>query len=222
MDLESVYKHRFSDAEKAALSGVWKVLIDDFFSKWIAADASVLDVGAGHCNFINHVQARRRVAVDANPAVARNCTEGVEFVEASSLAGVDLGEPFDVAFMSNFLEHLENSNDVLAMLASIRRQLKPDGRLIILQPNFALTGSKYFDFIDHKTILTDKSLVEAVEISGYAVAYLKKYFLPYTSKSALPKKPWMVRLYLKIPLAHYFLAGQSLVIARPDPDFKAQ
>ena len=148
--------------------------------------------------------------------MADNCANGVEFFEASQLTGVDFGGTFDVVFISNFLEHLNSSNDVLTLLLDTRKLLKPDGKVIILQPNFALTGSKYFDFIDHKTILTDKSLVEALELTGYRVTYLKKYFLPYTSKSALPKKPWMVRLYLKMPFIHYFMAGQSVVVAVPD------
>jgi 2-polyprenyl-3-methyl-5-hydroxy-6-metoxy-1,4-benzoquinol methylase len=125
-----------------------------------------------------------------------------------------LEKKYDVVFMSNFLEHLNSSDEVLQILECIRPLLNPGGRIIILQPNFALTGSKYFDFIDHKTILTDKSLVEAVELTGFRVEYIKKYFLPYTSKSALPKKPWMVRLYLKLPFLHYLLAGQSIVVAQ--------
>ena len=189
MNLDKIYKHRFSPQEVTAMAAVWRVLIDDFFSKWITKDDAVLDIGAGYCNFINHVTASRRVAIDANPSVVENCADGVEFFEASQLTNIDLGGTFDVAFMSNFLEHLNSSNDVLTLLADTRKLLKPDGKVIILQPNFALTGSRYFDFIDHKTILTDKSLVEALELTGYTVTYLKKYFLPYTSKSALPKKP---------------------------------
>lgn len=216
MNLDKVYKHRFSPEEVEAMAGVWRVLIDDFFARWIGKDDAVLDIGAGYCNFINHVTAARRVAIDANPAVEENCADGVEFIEASRLSGVDLGGGFDVAFMSNFLEHLDSANDVLTLLADTRKLLNPGGRVIILQPNFELTGSKYFDFIDHKTVLTDKSLVEALELTGYRVTYLKKYFLPYTSKSALPKKPWMVRLYLKMPIVHRFMAGQSVVVATPD------
>jgi hypothetical protein len=69
LDLEKVYKHRFSQQEVKALAGVWQVLIDDFFSRWIDPSASVLDVGAGYCNFINNVNAARRTAIDANPEV---------------------------------------------------------------------------------------------------------------------------------------------------------
>lgn len=215
MNLEKMYKHRFQPHEVKAMTAIWKVLVDDFFSRWIGRDDAVIDIGAGYCHFINQVDAKRRVAVDANPAVAENCAEGVEFFETTDLGAVDLGGAFDVAFLSNFLEHLDNADAVLTLLADTRNILKPGGRIIVLQPNFALTGAKYFDFIDHKTILTDKSLIEALELTGYRVIYVKKHFLPYTSKSALPKAPWMVRLFLKLSFLHFLVAGQSVVVATP-------
>ena len=83
---------------------------------------------------------------------------------------------------------------------------------MILQPNFALVGPRYFDFIDHKTILTDASLVEALELTGFQVEEIKRRFMPYTSKSRLPKWPWLVRLYLKCPPAQFLLGKQTLVV----------
>jgi hypothetical protein len=44
-------------------------------------------------------------------------------------------------------------------------------------------------------------------------AHVVTRFLPYTTKSPLPQAPWLVRLYLKVPLAWWFLGKQSLVIA---------
>jgi hypothetical protein len=38
-------------------------------------------------------------------------------------------------------------------------------------------------------------------------------FLPYTTKSRLPQAPWLVSLYLKIPLAWHILGKQALVVA---------
>jgi hypothetical protein len=39
-------------------------------------------------------------------------------------------------------------------------------------------------------------------------------FLPYTTRSALPKGPGLVALYLKVPIAWRFLGKQFLVVAR--------
>ena len=39
-------------------------------------------------------------------------------------------------------------------------------------------------------------------------------FLPYTTKSVLPQWPWLVKLYLRLPLAWWLLGKQSLVVAK--------
>ena len=136
-------------------------------------------------------------------------------METRDIAAADLGESFDVAFVRKFLEHLNNSAEILAPLSALHRLLKPNGRLIILQPNFALLGAKYFDFIDHKTILTDVSLLEALTLTGYNIVKFKRRFLLYTSKSSLPRAPWLVRLYLRLPIIQFLLGRQTLVIATP-------
>jgi SAM-dependent methyltransferase len=214
-DFDSIYQHRFSAAERDALTRVWRILVRDFFQRWIGKDDSVLDVGAGFCNFINHVSARHRVAFDANPLVARYCGPGTEFVCGKTIASVGRSGPFHVAFMSNFLEHLSSPEEILDLLSNLRQFLAPGARVIILQPNFALVGAQYFDFIDHKVILTDKSLIEALELSGYDIIFLKRRFLPYTSKSRLPKWSWLVKLYLLLPPAQWLFGKQSLVVAVP-------
>jgi SAM-dependent methyltransferase len=216
MKLNKIYRHRFSDQDAIAMNAIWKVLVTHFFQRWISSTAEVLDVGAGRCAFINNVQASRKVAFDANPSVSDYCAPEVEFFEGTDLSAAKFQRKFDIIFVSNFLEHLRNSDEVLTLLGQIRDLLKPSGQILILQPNFSLIGGQYFDFIDHKTILTDRSLVEALELTGYKVCYLKKRFLPYTSKSSLPQSPWLVRLYLLIPLAHYFLGKQTFVVATPD------
>lgn len=213
MELARIYAHRFTSEDKEAMRAVWRVLVDAWFQRWIPSGAAVLDVGAGLCLFINQIEAARRVALDANPAVADHCDSGVQFVLGASLDALPPNERFDVIFLSNFLEHLPDAEAVLTFLAQARKRLTSTGRLMILQPNFALVGAKYFDFIDHKVILTDRSLIEALELSGYRIAYFKRRFLPYTSKSALPKAPWMVALYLRFPPAQFLLAGQSFVVA---------
>ena len=116
--------------------------------------------------------------------------------------------------MSNFLEHLPNKQIVLNTLKEAKRILRKGGRLIILQPNVKLIPGAYWDFFDHHTPLTDNSLVEAVTMLGMTPSHVVTRFLPYTTKSLIPQAPWLVRLYLKVPLAWWLLGKQSLVIAR--------
>ncbi len=49
-------------------------------------------------------------------------------------------EHFDLAFMSNYLEHLPSRDAVIDQLAVVARLLRPKGRLMILQPNIRLTA----------------------------------------------------------------------------------
>ena len=57
--LKRIYESRFSPEDLAEMRGVWKVLVRDFFQPRLRRDASVLDVGAGPCLFINEVTAKR-------------------------------------------------------------------------------------------------------------------------------------------------------------------
>ena len=87
------------------------------------------------------------------------------------------------------------------------------GNLLILQPNIRFLKGEYRDFIDHFLPLTDRTLVEAMEMVNMQVDELKPRFLPYTTHSRLPQSPTLVRLYLAIPLAHVLLGKQAWVVA---------
>jgi SAM-dependent methyltransferase len=122
-------------------------------------------------------------------------------------------EYFDWVFISNFLEHLENGKHVIDLLKRVNELLKYGGGIIILQPNYRLLGAAYFDFIDHKTILTEKSIEEALSISGFKINKKIIRFLPYTTKSHIPKNAFLVRLYLLIRPLWLLFGKQSLFIA---------
>jgi len=49
--------------------------------------------------------------------------------------------------------------------------------------------------------LADESLVEAVTMLDRQPARGIARCLPYTTKSVLPQWPWLVKLYLRLPLA---------------------
>ncbi len=212
--LERLYRSRFSLADLEQMRGVWRVLVRDFFQSRIRADRTVVDLGAGPCLFINHVRSARRLALDANPDLLRFADHGVEAIITSDLS---LREIQDASvghfFMSNFLEHLPDSHAVLALLVAIRAKLEPGGTLLVLQPNFRLVPRRYFDFIDHRTILTDRSLIEALAVAGFELREVRRRFLPFTSKSALPKWPLAVRIYLRLRPLQWLLGGQTFVLA---------
>ena len=213
--LQRIYENRFPPREIEAMRGVWRVLVRDFFQSRVRRDATVLDVGAGACLFINEVDARRRIAIDANPNLVNFAATGVEAIVTQDLSLTEVpGGSVGHAFLSNVLEHMPDFLGVLGLLGAIHAKLEPLGTLLILQPNFRLLSGRYFDFIDHQVILTDASLREALESVGFEIVEQRIRFLPYTSKSALPKWPWLVRLYLKLRPAQWLFGKQTFIVAR--------
>lgn len=213
MDLAGMYERRFTGEDRFR-NAMWQVLCRRFFQKYIDTRATVLEVGAGHCEFINHIAAARRIAVDISSDTARHAAAGVEVVHAPSTDLSVLSDgSVDVAFASNFFEHLTR-DEILTTLRELRRVLVPNGRLLILQPNIRYCYRDYWMFFDHITPLDDRSLVEALEISGFAAETVIRRFLPFTTKSRLPKSVALLRIYLRFPLLWRLFGAQSFIAAR--------
>ena len=211
---QRVYQKRWEDSELEKVSKVWEVLTRVFFQKLIGENASVLDIGCGFCHFLNHLKAKEKIGVDANPSAGNYAAKDVTFIHSDSFSLKMLpDEHFDCVLLSNFLEHLDSTREVISLLERVKELLKPGGRIIILQPNFRLLGPAYFDFIDHKTILTDKSIEEVLHIVGFKTERKIIRFLPYTTKSKLPQSPLLVRLYLLFRPLWFIMGKQSLFIA---------
>jgi ubiquinone/menaquinone biosynthesis C-methylase UbiE len=213
-ELDRIYERRFG-SEHAERDALWRE-ITAFLSRWIPTGARVLDVACDAGHFIRHVRAAERWATDIRD-VSRQLDDGITFVQVDGLrlsSAVPNGH-FDVVFASNYLEHLRSPEEVIAQMREFRRVVSDRGRLIVLQPNIRFVGAAYWDFIDHKVALTERSLVEAAETAGFTVERLFPRFLPYTTKSRLPQWPWLVRAYLRLPLAWRFFGKQTLLVARP-------
>lgn len=213
-DLERIYDHRFGDADVREKDAIWRE-VGAYLQRWIPAGGRVIDVACDLGYFIRHVRAAERWATDLRD-VGSSVGPDVHFVRVDGLAlstAVPHGH-FDVAFVSNYLEHLPDPDAVIRQLAEIRAVLKPGGQLIVLQPNIRYVGAAYWDFIDHRVALTEKSLVEAANAAGFEVETLVPRFLPYSTKSRLPRSGRLVRAYLRFPLAWRILGKQTLLVAR--------
>ncbi len=220
MELSELYGNRFAEADRARKVRIWAALWDRVFSRWVRPEDTVLDLGAGYCEFINAAVARRRIAVDLNPDTVRLAAPGVEVhtASASQLAFLHDGE-VDVVFTSNFLEHLP-SKDVLTLVAKAAwRILKPGGTFIAMGPNIRFLADVYWDYYDHHIPLSDRSVCELLAMCGFDILRVEPRFMPYTVKSRLPQRGWLVRAYLALrPLSSAILGKQFLVIAsKPDP-----
>lgn len=215
MDLQALYNQRFPDQNLAHKNAIWKVICSRFLARYIKPTDTVVDVGAGYCEFINNIDCARKIAVDLNPDVRRFANPNVEVLNESCTAIKALSPgSVDVVFMSNFLEHLPSKQLILETFHEAHRVLKPNGQIIVLQPNIRFVKGEYWDFFDHHTPLTDRSLCEALTLEKFTVIRSIARFLPYTTKSALPQAPWIVSLYLSLPFAWRLFGKQALVIGR--------
>ena len=212
--VERVYDRRFSSAEAARKSVVWQEL-GRYLQRFVPPAAVVVDVACDRGDFIANVEAAEKWATDVRD-VSHHLPDEVHFVQADGLSLDDHlpNAHFDLAFMSNYLEHLPSGDAVILQLEAVSRLLKPGGRLLILQPNIRLTGAAYWDFIDHNVALTERSLVEAAELSGYETEKLITRFLPYTTKSRFPQTRFLVRAYLALRPAWLVLGKQTLYVGR--------
>jgi SAM-dependent methyltransferase len=194
---------------------VWGAL-NQYLSRWIPSDGRVLEIGAGHCHWINGVRAARRVAVDVWPELPRFAAPGVEarVLDAStSLRSLGAGE-FDAVLASNILEHFE-PDAAAHVVEDVVALLRPRGRFVIIQPNFRYAYRRYFDDYTHRSVFTDVSLSALLRSRGFRIEACLPRFLPYSMQGArLTMRPWLIRAYLRSPFKPG--AGQMLIVGRKD------
>ena len=213
-DLASLYRFRFNEADLPAKMRIWQTLCSEFFQQFISPEDAVLDVACGYGEFINNIQARSKHAIDLNPDTRHFLDKGIFFHEtrADQMTGVATNS-IDVAFTSNFLEHLESKTACDAVLTEILRVLRPSGKFIVMGPNIRYLAGEYWDFYDHHLPLSHSSLEEGLTINGFHVIRNIAKFLPYTTRSTLPQHPLLVSAYLKMPFAWPIFGKQFLLVA---------
>jgi SAM-dependent methyltransferase len=201
--------------EDPARAVVWRV-IADYLQPWVPPDAHVLEIGAGYCCWINAVRARRKVAVDTWPDVARHASQSVEAVVLDASAGLTrfAEASFDLVLASNVIEHFE-PDAAAGVVGDIVRLLRRGGRLIAIQPNFRYAYREYFDDYAHRSMFTHVSLANLMRSKGLRLLRVEPRFLPYSMReSRLPVASWLVRAYLRSPIRPW--AGQMLLVAQKD------
>jgi len=214
--LDQLYEARFDEREISTRQGVWDE-IARYLQRYMDPTKPLLDVACDRGHFIRAIRAAERWGTDIRDMRPELPAE-VRFVQSSGLdlEGAVPASYFGTVFMSNYLEHLESPDMVIEQLAVIRRLLAPGGRVIVLQPNIRLVGPRYWDFIDHRVALTERSLLEAAELAGLRTDVLVTRFLPYSTKGRLPSAGPLVRAYLAFPPAWRILGKQTLYVgSRP-------
>jgi hypothetical protein len=207
-----LYEARFDEREISRKDAVWREIVG-YLQRYIDRDSPILDLACDRGHFIRFVDARERWATDIRD-MRSSLPDQVKFVQGS---GLDLASllpqrHFGTVFMSNYLEHLGSSDAVIDQLRTVRSLLRAGGRVIVLQPNIRLVGPRYWDFIDHKVALTERSLLEAAELAELRTVDLVTRFLPYSTKGRLPADRRLVRAYLRFRPAWWLLGRQTLYV----------
>lgn len=213
--LPELYDARFDEREISRKDDVWREIVA-YLERYIDKDGPTLDVACDRGHFIRFVTSPERWATDIRD-MRTALPPQVRFVQGS---GLDLAKllpngHFATVFMSNYLEHLESSDAVIDQLRVVRSLLRPGGRVIVLQPNIRLVGPRYWDFIDHRVALTERSLLEAAEVAGIRTVDLVTRFLPYSTKGRLPADRRLVRTYLRLRPAWWLFGRQTLFVGEP-------
>lgn len=214
-DLASIYQSRFANTGLDKRTRVWQILCADFFQQFVPHDAAILDLACGYGEFINNISAAEKYGVDLNPDAPSHLARTVRFrlTPAHDLSHVH-SSSLDRVFTSNFLEHLPDKASCNAVFNEIHRVLKPGGKFMILGPNIRYAYKEYWDFYDHYLPLSHLSLAEGLRAANFTPEIVIDRFLPYTMNNARPTANWMIRLYLRLPMAWKLLGKQFFVVAR--------
>lgn len=211
--LSAIYDKRLGNDIQKRIE-LYKVLCSDFFQKYIPLDSTVLDLAAGYCEFINQIKAGEKIAVDVNPDTIKFANKNVRVINSTSINMSEIKDnSVDIAFTSNFFEHL-SKEDIVKTIEETHRILKPNGDFLILQPNIRYCYKDYWMFYDHITPLDDRSLTEVFTVHNFEVIECIPRLLPYTTKSKLPVSPLLLKIYLRIPLLRYLVGSQAFIRAK--------
>lgn len=211
---DQYYKSRYVFDKRRSL--VWKEIVK-FLSRYIPADSTVIDLGAGYCDFVNNVKAAKKYAVDTSPELANFASPETIKINA---AAWDLKEipsaSVDVVHASNLFEHFSDE-ELEKVMKEVKRVLKPGGKLVLMQPNYRLASKNYFDDPTHKKVFSDAALESFLVSHDLKIVLKKARFLPFSMRSnssIIPEflLPFIVRAYILSPLKPF--AGQMLFVSQ--------
>jgi SAM-dependent methyltransferase len=214
--ISELYKLRYKEINLAKKNKIWKLICSNFFQRFIPEKNIVLELASGHGEFINNIEASKKISIDINKDVKKYLNSNVFFYETdASQINKYIKYKVDTVFVSNFLEHLKSREDLEAFFKAVKGVLKKNGSFIILGPNLRYQPGKYWDYYDHYLGLTHLSLIEALELNGFQITLCIDKFLPHADKGDKLPHPFLVWLYLKIPLAWKVMGKQFFVVAKP-------
>ena len=183
-------------------------------SRYLNGVHSVLDLGCGWGHFINQVDVPQRFAIDLNPDSKEWLDRDVELIAQEAAQEWPLADgSLDLVFTSNFVEHLPGRKAISTTLDHAFRCLRPGGRMVCLGPNIRYMPGAYWDYYDHIVPLSERSLTEALVLSGFQVDEVIPKFLPWTMTGKTAPPEFALRAYLRLKMFWPLIGRQFLVVA---------
>lgn len=204
-----IYNKRFNEITKR--DELWSILCKNFFQKFIKQTDTVLDIASGYGEFINNIVCENKIALDINPDSKKFLKKDVNFIMAKSTNIPLSKDEVDKVVICNFFEHITRE-EIVKTIQEIKRILKKNGSVIILQPNIRFCHKDYWMFFDHITPIDDRALIEVFEAYDFKNTLRIEKFLPFTTKSKLPQSDIFIKIYLKLPFLWKIFGAQSLLI----------
>src|SRR3989344_8450311 len=106
--ISQYYQKRFSKQDNLIRANAWEVLCKFFLQKYIKRTDTVIDFGAGYCEFINNISCKKKIAVDLNADTILYANKDVKVIKlkAKNLPS-ELNNKADVVLIGNFFNILE-------------------------------------------------------------------------------------------------------------------
>ncbi len=210
---DKYYKSRYVFDPRRSI--VWQEIVK-FESKFIPKNGTVIDLGAGYCDFINNAVAEKRYAVDSSPELSNFASKEVFQINKEAWELSEIGDgSVDVVHASNLFEHFSDE-ELSRVMREVKRVLKKGGKLILMQPNYRLNPHHYFDDPTHKKVFSDAALESFLLSHDMKIVLKMPRFLPFSMKSnssiiSNSLLPLIVRAYIHSPFKPF--AGQMLFVA---------
>lgn len=210
MIISKIYQKRF-EKDKKRKNEIWRVIISKFLQKYIDPNDTVLEIGCGYCEFINNINCKTKIGVEINKESKLFVNKDVKLLNCESRKIKLTSCSINKIFISNFFEHI-TKDEIIDTIKEIYRILKPGGKVLILQPNIRYCYKDYWMFFDHITPIDDRALEEIFRVLNFKLDKKIEKFLPYSTKSRLPKNLLYLKIYLSFPFIWRIFGKQSFLI----------
>lgn len=178
--------------------------IKEMYGSLIKPEQTVLEVGCGTGDILAGLTARRRVGIDISPemiGIAKKKYPSIEWHAGTTGQCEGLQGPFDVVFLSDVIEHLE---DVNGTFRDLRTFCHPSTTVLInmanplWEPILMLLEKLHMKMPEGPhTRITTRQLTDILQKNGYVLISRKKCMLFPTF---IPVLTPCIRFFERLPL----------------------